>query len=663
MDICKWLENTVFPDKPPSLPEQLGLPQFLHPKEDIAGPSSSINKQRRKRKDTTSDSSFIEARTQGLQAFPLKNEIKTNDRAHGEASADESDHSDPSSSVSHASNHHYARRPRHKMRPERYDPQFEEVQERGKRKHKKQKDESRKTKRTSRRKKTDKPGTGLVQSFHASNVPKDRLTLKPREKLGIFNKGRASSPVRGRGLPDLVFSEMKFLQKRKDAPEEHPKSDPNKKRRKIDHAHGNKAEVSAYFTSMRPALAERDCNIQSKLNPSHQERNLVPEQEPKQQRSASIDSPIPTIELLEKQYLGFGSRGARHESASYLSWSGSNRQPSETPIFRRALASIDVGQLETACIKEYDANLKSNNVFQSLPDSQPERGEDAEDENDRFAIPPLRPLSRNVKQGNPVLRQRSPPKAAQKSSNGTPRETPEAERSFSSIAAAPIHVTRKQVRYQQPHVRSDNNSIGNGAGSKYSGSQDRSRSIERRSRRGIKAEPQTSSSLGNLLQECDSAFTQDVRWEASHRNSEAVPIGVSRFPDKEGEVSDRVKNDRDYLEASYGNHYSQQSHPLVLDGPMLCEEQLEEVGQYWQQYAGCCRGDHSTAWVNGNCDLVENYDDGLSHAPDERASIGHCVTDAADELAFMDANEQERRGDEEYAEDVLAGFWRPHKLY
>ncbi|RDW86714.1 uncharacterized protein DSM5745_03356 [Aspergillus mulundensis] len=52
----------------------------------------------------------------------------------------------------------------------------------------------------------------INEDFRASNVPPNRLTLHSATNLGIFNKGRRSSPVKTRVL-DQGFSETEFLSK------------------------------------------------------------------------------------------------------------------------------------------------------------------------------------------------------------------------------------------------------------------------------------------------------------------------------------------------------------------------------------------------------------------------------------------------------------------
>lgn len=67
-----------------------------------------------------------------------------------------------------------------------------------------------------RRKRRKRSGPELNDHFEAPNIHTQRLTLKPRIGPGLFNKGRASAQVDRRGLPDLTFSEMKFLSKKSD---------------------------------------------------------------------------------------------------------------------------------------------------------------------------------------------------------------------------------------------------------------------------------------------------------------------------------------------------------------------------------------------------------------------------------------------------------------
>ncbi|CAG8436670.1 6378_t:CDS:2 [Ambispora gerdemannii] len=54
----------------------------------------------------------------------------------------------------------------------------------------------------------------VVQNFISNKIGSERITLKSKDKSshhGIFNKGKASKKVVTKGVPDLVFSEVHFL--------------------------------------------------------------------------------------------------------------------------------------------------------------------------------------------------------------------------------------------------------------------------------------------------------------------------------------------------------------------------------------------------------------------------------------------------------------------
>jgi hypothetical protein len=119
--------------------------------------------------------------------------------------------SSPSSS---SSDKKYRRRPRHHTKADKYHPKSKsKTQPKKMRKKEKEK----KPKHARRNKHKRDATTGLVQTFKAKNVPKDRLTvlsrlyllfmtiaeictqLDPVSKLGLYTKGRSSVPIRGKG--------------------------------------------------------------------------------------------------------------------------------------------------------------------------------------------------------------------------------------------------------------------------------------------------------------------------------------------------------------------------------------------------------------------------------------------------------------------------------
>lgn len=167
MDIHKWLDETVLPVRPPSspnVPAQSSPVPFRPPR-----PSDTLLNKGRRRKRSTSDSSLLHVRTAAGGASPMRRPADAVEGGDGGTTCSDADGPD-SSSESGMSGQRYARKPRRKTRPERYGPAPKDDK-----RH--QKGESRKSKKRSRRKTAEKQGAGLVQSFHAKNVPQDRLTV------------------------------------------------------------------------------------------------------------------------------------------------------------------------------------------------------------------------------------------------------------------------------------------------------------------------------------------------------------------------------------------------------------------------------------------------------------------------------------------------------
>ena len=96
----------------------------------------------------------------------------------------------------------YARRQRNKTKDDRYEL-----------KESKPKPQAKGSQRSTIR---QKPSATLEEDFHAPNVHARRLTLKPNLGPGMFAKGKASLPTQMQGVPDLTFSEMRFLSKQGD---------------------------------------------------------------------------------------------------------------------------------------------------------------------------------------------------------------------------------------------------------------------------------------------------------------------------------------------------------------------------------------------------------------------------------------------------------------
>ncbi|POS85288.1 hypothetical protein EPUL_002491, partial [Erysiphe pulchra] len=100
----------------------------------------------------------------------------------------------------------FKKRMRYKTREDRY-----EIDKKKKIKLKKEAKTSEKSRRN-RRKSNKCVHEKPLPSFSSRKIGTDRLTFKTSNNRGIFKNGRASSPITRRGIPDLSFSEMEFLQ-------------------------------------------------------------------------------------------------------------------------------------------------------------------------------------------------------------------------------------------------------------------------------------------------------------------------------------------------------------------------------------------------------------------------------------------------------------------
>ncbi|KAH0544175.1 hypothetical protein FGG08_001620 [Glutinoglossum americanum] len=143
----------------------------------------------------------------------------------------------------------FERRPRHRTRTDLYDSKPPRL--------KRKMASGSKTKQTLTRRIREKPGDALHKSFASETISKERLTLNPSSRVGLFKRGRASSPVRKRGLPDLAFSEMQFLHDQKNSANNKPQEGLDEKRRcGKDRDIELHEKFSSYFTAAQPAFGE-----------------------------------------------------------------------------------------------------------------------------------------------------------------------------------------------------------------------------------------------------------------------------------------------------------------------------------------------------------------------------------------------------------------------
>lgn len=456
---------------------------------------------------------------------------------------------------------------------------------------------------------------------------------------------------------------MRFLQKQKDAPEEQANPDTQRRRRRKNLSRANQEEISAYFTTTRLVLAEKESNIQSKVSSSRQAQTLIPERKNKQQKSASIDSAIPTIELPEKPYLGFGSRGTRHESTPHLSWSSPIRHSSESPVLRRALTTIEVGQLETVQARRHGTNININRPLSAVPDARRRRGNLVDSDRDRCSVSFLHPMSRGkILAQKPHSQLHSPQKPVLSNNSETKGLKPQ-----KVILSSDGSLSRraKRLQYDHPKVQNDDNTTSVVAHPECLEPQSRLQSNNYNRTSSVKGEPepQTFSTLGKLLQECDSAFAKDKKWQLPQRYAGEMLTGNHTLADNDTGMSTNIEGHQEALQ--FPTFALQQPWPLIPDHPRHCRNQVQggDMAEHVQIYSRDIEGPESIVRIDGEDVLLGSYEGAMPQAPDDSLSVGLRHSDPAKGLSFIDADEQEQRDDEQGGDGVFAGFWRPNKLY
>ncbi|PMD39816.1 hypothetical protein L207DRAFT_29117 [Hyaloscypha variabilis F] len=178
------------------------------------GPGKELS-QRKRKHHTSSDSSLLEVPVKPnpppVRGSALETKHLTRGKAPDrppkklrmEASVSEAT---TSSVVSNSKQETFEKRARYKTREDRYEP---------KKVKKRPKDGDEKKPRRYKEKRGDrkKAGEDLMRNFTSKSISNERLTIRPSHGLGLFKNGRASSPIQRRGIPDLAFSEMDFLQR------------------------------------------------------------------------------------------------------------------------------------------------------------------------------------------------------------------------------------------------------------------------------------------------------------------------------------------------------------------------------------------------------------------------------------------------------------------
>ncbi|KAI9775748.1 MAG: hypothetical protein M1835_005710 [Candelina submexicana] len=277
------------------IPERLGLQAAFRIREEneaAAGGrrlSTTGHKQKRKR-ESSSDSSFLEADTRRNLHMPTTvghhrpRAIQADKRRVCQEGA--LSYASASTASTEKLDRRYHKRPRHKTRPDHYDPTLPDGR--------KPKPKKVKVTKPTKKQKSRKEPAPLLYDFLAQNVSGERLTI----------------------VPDLTFSEMKFLEKRKAKPEE----DKTSKRtgRKLGRAPAGQEEISSYFASAQKVMAERNPSFAERLAGHTSEGGGAPNAFRDSDSSGLTDSTVLSGDrsrvLPPEGFLGGGTRGARYDT-------------------------------------------------------------------------------------------------------------------------------------------------------------------------------------------------------------------------------------------------------------------------------------------------------------------------------------------------------------
>ena len=167
---------------------------------------------------------------------------------------------------------------------------------------------------------------------------------------------------------------MRFLQKPTEHQDQIQEAGELKKSNTKDRKRPPAEEISAYFTSNKATVPERNASTNRPLEESRN-RNIV-KTNSNDRRKAEQSNTL--VKLPDKPFLGFGSKGAQQDSkdtrnkpTSYYTWSESKHPPSSPPCPQQLAApTCDLGQLSAKRPKSNRRNLRnqhegSGNIHQS----------------------------------------------------------------------------------------------------------------------------------------------------------------------------------------------------------------------------------------------------------------------------------------------------------
>ncbi|KAG4438521.1 hypothetical protein IFR05_005995 [Cadophora sp. M221] len=261
-----------------------------------SGPSK-----RKRKHDSSSDSSLLEAPIRPLShqwkqdgprsVSPRQPENQqTTPRKKGKVASSDSGLSSHPATPS-PPKETFEKRARHKTREDRYEPKKKDKKS-GKITGEKSSRKKRE-KRGDRKKAARKAGDELMQNFSSKSIAQDRLTIRPSQGPGLFNNGRASSPARRRGIPDLAFSEMEFLRHARTNQHADSADKVKSRSREKEKKMGSKVqdEISSFFRPNRAPLQDISSNQGGTPSEVSRKEHSLYARQLESERNTSINKP------------------------------------------------------------------------------------------------------------------------------------------------------------------------------------------------------------------------------------------------------------------------------------------------------------------------------------------------------------------------------------
>lgn len=461
-------------------------------------------------------------------------------------------------------------------------------------------------------------------------------------------------------VPDLVFSEMKFLQKNKNQTEPSPQQATSKKKRKKEHTHTKEGEISAFFATAQPELAEQNGKSRVKDNQQDNRAHNFKTVQHQGERPSVDEITVPIVELPDKaSCLGFGSKRPYHESTSYTSWSESVRAPSATPGHSRVRPAVDNGPFCLAN-REGDPTTANEEDTTSHPPVPPLANKKTpSDFTERLRVSSVPTVHQRVSRSHSYPQHSSSPEQVNLVDRAKKHQSTGAASSPSSIPPfVPVYGFVEAERYASANVskavRSRTLSL---SGTCMISSH---RGLEKNDEESdVEMNPHASSSLGRVLQYCNDVFREGCRRNATQTDGLCSMRGsqqhatMSLYPSIQHIPT--VRFSRAEVPSPRVSSFSGPSiYQQQAQRQQLLTEALGEgngVPRNFFEEQSCTDEDGGMAYNDQGWDgFPEQYEIGGDEAGEYDVRNTYVAED--DGQQFVSENK-----------GVRPGFWRPHRLY